>query len=158
MNIIYRAKVQRKKEIPKTFARIGTKKSAKKIVVPLFESPWWQARHKNLAFSFGDSIKCCIFAASLVSPMGRSGRSYFMRKTFSNVCRCGLRTSQTRQHPHSRQMTTKRLRGTFLYTIIIYSSCWRGLTALSILCGKGNAKARYARMGKETDTHAFFVS
>jgi len=29
------------------------------------------------------------FAASLVSPSGWSGRSYFMRKTFSNVCRCG---------------------------------------------------------------------
>ena len=37
---------------------------------------------------------------------------------------------------HSRQMTTEASRGTFLYTIILYSSCWRGLTALSILCGE----------------------
>jgi hypothetical protein len=35
---------------------------------------------------------------------------------------------------YSWQMTTRRLRGAFLYTLIIYSTCWRGLTALSILC------------------------
>ena len=57
---------------------------------------------------------------------------------------------------HSRQMTTRRLRSTFLY-IKLYSPCWRGLTALSILCDEGNAKAYYPRMGRETDTYAFFV-
>ena len=58
----------------------------------------------------------------------------------------------------SRQMTTRRLRGTFLYTpILIYSSCWRGLTALSILCGGGNARAYSPRMDRRTGTHAFFV-
>jgi hypothetical protein len=54
-------------------------------------------------------------------------------------------------------MTTKRPLGAFLY-IYNYSSYWRGLTALSILCGLGNAKACVSRMGKETDTYAFFVS
>lgn len=33
-------------------------------------------------------------------------------------------------------MTTEASRGAFLYTLIIYSSYWRGLTALSILCGE----------------------
>ena len=36
-----------------------------------------------------------IFAASLVSFKWVSGRSYCMRKTFSNVCCCELWTSQT---------------------------------------------------------------
>ena len=58
---------------------------------------------------------------------------------------------------HNRQMTTEASRGAFLYTIL-YSPYWRGLSALSILCGKGNAKACSPRMGKETDTYAFFVS
>ena len=55
-------------------------------------------------------------------------------------------------------MTTKRLRGAFLYTLFIYSSFWRGLTALSILCELGNARAFDARIDKRTDTYAFFVS
>ena len=33
-------------------------------------------------------------------------------------------------------MTTEASRGAFLYTFVLYSSCWRGLTALSILCGE----------------------
>ena len=45
-------------------------------------------------------------------------------------------------------MTTKRLRGAFLYTLFIYSSFWRGLTALSILCGVGNARAFDTRVGE----------
>ena len=54
-------------------------------------------------------------------------------------------------------MTMERLRGAFLYTLIIYSTCWRGLSALSFLCDVGNAKAFGSRMGRETDTYAFFV-
>ena len=57
---------------------------------------------------------------------------------------------------HNRQMTTKR-HVERIYTFY-YSSFWRGLTALSILCDEGNAKAYYPRMGKRTDTYAFFVS
>ena len=45
-------------------------------------------------------------------------------------------------------MTTRRLRGAYLYTLLIYSSFWRGLTALSILCGLGNARAYDSRMGR----------
>ncbi len=54
-------------------------------------------------------------------------------------------------------MTTERLRSAFLYTFDLYSPYWRGLTALSILCDVGNAKAFGSRMGKETDSYAFFV-
>ena len=42
--------------------------------------------------------------------------------------------------------------------LLQYSSFWRGLTALSILCDEGNAKAYDLRVGKETDTYAFFIS
>ena len=98
-----------------------------------------------------------IFAASLVSPQGKSGRSYCMRKTFSNVCRCEPRTSQTLNITAGRRQP-KRLRGAFLYTLIIYSSFWRGLTALSILCDVGNAKAFGSRMDRRADTYAFFYA
>lgn len=37
----------------------------------------------------------------------------------------------------------------------LYISYWRGLTALLILCGWGNAKAYGPGMGR-TDTYAFF--
>ena len=60
---------------------------------------------------------------------------------------------------HNRQMTTETSAfGTYLYIFILYSPCWRGLSALSILCDVGNARAFDARMGRETDTYAFFVS
>ena len=49
-------------------------------------------------------------------------------------------------------MTTEASRGAFLYTLFLYSSFWRGLTALSILCDLGNARAYDPRMGRETDT------
>ena len=78
-----------------------------------------------------------------------------MRKTFSNVCRCEPRTSQTL----TPQQTDDNEASTLCVSIhlILYSSYWRGLSALSILCGVGNAKAFGSRIGKETDTYAFFV-
>ena len=54
-------------------------------------------------------------------------------------------------------MTTRRLRGAFLYTILLYSSFWRGLTALSILCDVGNAKAFGSRMGREQHLRLFYI-
>ena len=54
-------------------------------------------------------------------------------------------------------MTTKRLRGTFPIYIILYSPYWRGLTALSILCELGDARAYESKIGRETDSCAFFV-
>ena len=53
-------------------------------------------------------------------------------------------------------MTTRRLRGAFIY--LLYITYWRGLTALSVLCDVGNAKASVPRRAEETDTCAFFVS
>ena len=58
---------------------------------------------------------------------------------------------------YNRQMTTRRLRGAFLYTLFIYSSCWRGLTALSILCREGNARAYEPRMGREQHLRLFCI-
>lgn len=53
----------------------------------------------------------------------------------------------------------KCLRGTIIYLILIVSiSYWRGLSALSILCEVGNAKAFESRMGRRTNTYAFFHS
>ena len=52
-------------------------------------------------------------------------------------------------------MTTKRHVVRF-YIPYLYSPCWRGLTALSILCDVGNAKAFGSRMDRRTDTYAFF--
>ena len=58
----------------------------------------------------------------------------YMRKTFSNVCRCEQRTSQI---PKPQQTDDNEAsRGAYLYTLNTYSSFWRGLTALSILCGE----------------------
>ena len=78
-----------------------------------------------------------------------------MRKTFSDVCRCRARTSQL---PYLQQADDNEA-STWCVSIylILYSPCWRGLTALSILCRLGNAKACALGMGKETDTYAFFV-
>lgn len=72
-----------------------------------------------------------------------------MRKTFSNVCLDGLRTSQI-PNPIEGQMTTRRLRGTFLYIYMLYSPYWRGLTALSILSGIGQWEGLVSRrIGRE---------
>ena len=62
-----------------------------------------------------------------------SGRSYIWERRFrtSVVVTRELRKLQTTTD----RWQPERLRGAFLYTFIIYSSCWRGLTALSILCG-----------------------
>ena len=55
-------------------------------------------------------------------------------------------------------MATRCLRGAFLYTLNIrYSSFWRGLTALSILCRWGNAKACALRMGREQHLRLFYI-
>ena len=58
---------------------------------------------------------------------------------------------------HNRQMTTERLRGAFLYTLEYIVRAGVGWWALSILCDWGNAKACESRMGRRTDTYAFFV-
>ena len=79
-----------------------------------------------------------------------------IRKTFSDVCRCRARTSQL---PNLQQADDNETSAwsVSIYLSIRYSSFWRGLTALSILCDVGNAKAFGSRMGKETDSYAFFV-
>ena len=57
-----------------------------------------------------------------------------MRKTFSNVCRCALRISQV---PKPQQADDNEASTWYVSIyLIIYSSYWRGLTALSILCGE----------------------
>ena len=77
-----------------------------------------------------------------------------MRKTFSDVCRCASRTSQTLTSQQADDNETSTL-SVSIY-LILYSSFWRRLTALSILCEVGNAKAFGARMGRRTGTYAFF--
>ena len=79
------------------------------------------------------STNIATFAPSLVSSATGQRAVLYMRKTFSNVCRCEQRTSQTLNH--NRQMTTETSAWCVSICLIIYSSCWRGLTALSILCG-----------------------
>lgn len=54
-------------------------------------------------------------------------------------------------------MTTKRLRGAFLYTDYYIVRTGVGYCVVYPVW-RGNAKAQGARMGKETDTYAFFVS
>ena len=44
-----------------------------------------------------------------------------------------------------------------IYLSIRYSSFWRGLTALSILCDVGNAKAFGSRMGREQHLRLFYI-
>ena len=88
------------------------------------------------------------------SPL--TGDLIYEKDVFERLSLC-IKNLASSEH-HNRQMTTRRLRGAFLYTIVLYSSYWRGLTALSILCDVGNARAFDARMGRETDTYAFFVS
>ena len=67
-------------------------------------------------------------------------------------------TRESRKFQSSQQ--TDDNQGVYVERIYIpdYSSFWRGLTALSILCDEGNARAYESRMGRETDTYAFFVS
>ena len=91
----------------------------------------------------------------LLAPYGEAGGLVHSKRRFrtSVFVNQELRNFQT----HSRQMTTEASRGTFLYTLLLYSSYWRGLTALSILCELGNAKAFGSRMDRRTDTYAFFV-
>ena len=45
-----------------------------------------------------------------------------------------------------------------IYLSLIYSSFWRGLTALSILCDVGNAKAFGSRMGRRTAPTPFLYT
>ena len=69
-----------------------------------------------------------------------------MRKTFSNVCRCGPRTSQL---PNLQPSNDNEASAWYVSIyIIIHSSYWRGLTALSILCDLGNARACGSRMDR----------
>ena len=58
---------------------------------------------------------------------------------------------------YNRQMTTMRHVERIYIPKLLYSSFWRGLTALSILCREGNARAYEPRMGRRTGTYAFFV-
>ena len=98
-----------------------------------------------------------IFATSHVRspPRVAAGGLILLKRRFqtSVVVSCELR----KLNRHNRQMTTKHLRKCVYIYIVIYTY-WRGLTALSILCDGGNAKAYSSRMGIETDTCAFFVS
>ena len=77
-----------------------------------------------------------------------------MRKTFSNVCRCEIRTSQIPKPQQTDDNETSTC-GAYLYTY--YSSFWRGLMSVVYPVWRGNAKACISRMGKRTDTYAFFV-
>ena len=60
---------------------------------------WIDCSHFCLALTFFPiffvcSINILIFAPSLVSPATGERAVLYMRKTFSNVCRCRARTSQ----------------------------------------------------------------
>lgn len=54
-------------------------------------------------------------------------------------------------------MTTEASTWSVSIYLIIYSSFWRGLTALSILCGLGNARACDSRMGREQHLRLFCI-
>ena len=66
--------------------------------------------------------------------------------TFSDVCLCGLRTSQLPNPQQADDNEASALCDSFN----IKDTYWRGLFALSILCGLGNAKACSPRMGTRT--------
>ena len=105
-------------------------------------------------FHFDFSSYLCTIA--WLAQSWAAGGLIYEKDVFGRLSLCI--TNFANSQSHSRQMTTRRLRGAYLYTFNIYSSFWRGLTALSILCGKGNAKACYARMGRRTAPTPFLYT
>ena len=112
------------------------------------------ARFGNYSYLCGIALVHLVPAQLM--PLGGE-RSYFMRKTFSNVCRCVSRISQI-PNPQQTDDNETSTWSVSIYLNLIYSSFWRGLSALSILCGLGDARAFDTRMDRRTDTYAFFVS
>ena len=55
---------------------------------------------------------------------------------------------------HNRQMTTRRLRGAFLYTLL-YSPCWRGLTGVVYPVWRGQCEGLWLQDGQKKWTTPF---
>ena len=97
------------------------------------------------------------FVPSLVSPARVSGRSYIWERRFRTSVVVDYELRKLVQIPQQADDNRD------VYVERIYIPCYYivrsgvGWWALSILCGKGNAKACSPRMGKRTDTYAFFV-
>ena len=110
---------------------------------------------------FSGAFLCCFPDYSYLctiacKPLGGERAVLYMRKTFSDVCRCGPRTSQL---PNLQQADGNGA-STWCVSIylFIYSSYWRGLTALSILCRWAMRRPLDPGWAEETGTCAFFVS
>ena len=96
------------------------------------------------------------FAPSL-SQLIRGRRAVlYMRKTFSNVCRCDSWISQVPIITTGRWQRDVCVVRFYIHYYIVRAGV--GWWALSILCDGGNARAYDSRMGRRTDTYAFFVS
>ena len=107
-------------------------------------------------FSLEVSIIIPIFAASLGSSLVSGGRSYIWERRFrtSVVVSQELRKLLTSQQADDNETSAWSVS---IYLSLIYSSFWRGLTALSILCDVGNAKAFGSRMGREQHLRLFYI-
>ncbi len=86
---------------------------------------------------------------------GKAGGLIYKKDVFERLSVCN--TNFTKVKSHNRQITTRRLRGAILYTLILYNSFWRGLISVDYSVGLGNAKNCISRMGREVDTYVFFV-
>jgi hypothetical protein len=75
-----------------------------------------------------------IFAASLVSPAAGERAVIYMKETFSNVCRCGLRTSQIlypQQADDNRGVYVVRI-----YLIYIFVLSWANCVVYPVWVGQ----------------------
>ncbi len=90
-----------------------------------------------------------------VSPVMGGGRSCVWKRRFRTSV---VVTRESRKFLSSQQTDDN---GTSTWSVSIYlflySSFWRGLTALSILCDEGNARAYESRMGREQHLRLFCI-
>ena len=111
----------------------------------------------NSAFRLADYELIRIFAVSNVSPAMGGRENLYIRKTFSNVCRCALRISQI---PQPQQTDDDEASSWCVYSIslcdvTISVLAWANCVVYPVW--RGNARACRARMDTRTDTCAFFV-
>ena len=80
-----------------------------------------------------------------------------MRKTFSNVCCCGPRTSQL-PNPQQADDNETSTCGAYLYTLNLYSSFWRGLMSVVYPVWVGQCEGLWTQDGqKNRHLRLFYV-
>ena len=118
-----------------------------------------QKQH-NIYFFFEtfDHFKYFIYLCTIACfPLGaRTGDLIYEKDVFERLSLWNQNLANSITHKQAddnRDVCVVRI----IYTVYIYSY-WRGLTALSILCGLGNAKALVPRMGRRTAPTPFLYT